>query len=80
MQFCCANSILLGTAFDNKHSNCHLPSCLQAQGMQSEYLRATSKDDSSSAGQRSDKSEVSKLISEKARLQDALETAQVGQV
>jgi hypothetical protein len=50
---------------------------LQAKGMQSEYLRATSKDDSSSAGQRSDKSEISKLISEKARLQDALETAQV---
>jgi hypothetical protein len=45
--------------------------------MQSEYLRATSKDDSGSAGQRSDKSEVNKLISEKARLQDALETAQV---
>jgi hypothetical protein len=51
--------------------------CLQAKGMQSEYLRATSKDDSSSAGQRGDKSEVSKLISDKARLQEALETAQV---
>lgn len=45
--------------------------------MQSEYLRATSKDDSSSGSQRGDKSEVSKLISDKARVQEALEAAQV---
>lgn len=48
----------------------------QAKGMQSEYLRATSKDDSSSGNQRGDKSEVSKLISDKARVQEALEAAQ----
>ncbi|WIA15997.1 hypothetical protein OEZ85_012733 [Tetradesmus obliquus] len=48
----------------------------QAKGMQSEYLRATSKDDSSSGSQRGDKAEVSKLISDKARVQEALEVAQ----
>eukprot|EP00879_Flechtneria_rotunda_P010350 GHRR01010823.1.p1 GENE.GHRR01010823.1~~GHRR01010823.1.p1 ORF type:complete len:236 (+),score=62.90 GHRR01010823.1:125-832(+) len=48
----------------------------QAKGLETEYLRATTKEETASTDRGSSNSEVSKLIAEKQRLQEALQEAQ----
>lgn len=53
---------------------------VQAKGLQTEYMRATSTKEGATGSERdsSSKNEISKLISDKHKLQELLDQAQVG--